>query len=151
MKKDITFSQVAHLYLRSEFTLDTLHISSGTINIGLGLYSSSWYGDLISMCENKDEWKITPIFQPFENLIKPVKANKFVAELLGINEDEEYVMENEIKKLAGSYVRIENDFNIYFQYDEDTKNIPLISILLIAAGYNVFNIKDCRYEEVKEK
>ena len=55
-----------------------------------------------------DVWKhngnlrdnFTPIFQSFKNLIKSVKANKFVAELLGINEGDEYVMIEKIADIA---------------------------------------------------
>lgn len=98
MKTEITFAQVAHLYLRSELKLlDNRIIDEGERN--------KWKSNLDFVY---DVWKhngnlrdnFTPIFQSFKNLIKSVKANKFVAELLGINEGDEYVMIEKIADIA---------------------------------------------------
>ena len=155
MNKEITFEQVAHMYLRSELKN----------NMAFGVYYKDSY------------WKDQPVyFTPFINLIKPVKSNKFVAELLEINEGDEYVMAEQILVLAssieGSNYRGKLDYKIdegeirVFEKGEDPiyntylriwngtfiimgeeyATYPIIQTLLIAAGYNVYGIKNCKYE-----
>lgn len=172
MNKETTFEQVAHLYLRSELkVIFNTATTSETCSITFA------YGD-------GRLYKYIPIFTPFENLIKPTKANKFVAELLGVNEGDEYVMIEKISELACEQMEFSNilstegnpinsirarlvfggkyvyHFSItdlyspvawdYTDHDNivevNLSNQPLIQTLLIAAGYNVFQIKDCKYE-----
>lgn len=151
MKTEITFAQVAHLYLRSDLR---------ALNLDRDEKWKHYLSELYKM--GYDMAKFIPIFQPFENLIKPVKANKFVAELLGINEGDGYVMAH---KICPTTVNARYEFYLsqdcvqynIIGFDE---NILLINntftlgnaranclTLLIAAGYNVFNIKDCKYGE----
>ncbi len=210
MKTEITFEQIAHLYLRSELKLVEQYYPTSKAScdrIFLGIEKSGWYKTSyggkksMSACAN---WNgisgYMPLFSSFENLIKPVKANKFVAELLVIEECSEYIMMKEISKLTYGGITedwIKSDFELKYQpyikeHYEDAReyisskfeaaymgsvnanyevtiesnfivnvayrnekhgrgiigisNQPLIQTLLIAAGYNIYNIKDCKYE-----
>lgn len=143
MNKEIAFEQIAHFYSRSELRLVEQYyptVQNNTPHIFLSVIKSGWYktmcGERVSNVANWDGVSgYMPLFISFENLIKPVKANKFVAELLGINEGDEYTASDELNK-----IRLRG----YGLADWDCE--VQITTLLIAAGYNVYNIKDCRYE-----
>lgn len=152
MKTEITFKQVAHHYLRSELKCYWDGVSG--------------YWNLEKIIDHlvKSDNQFTPIFTPFENLIKQTKANKYVAELLGINEGDEYVMANHLirymtndmsftieNKQSGGYLINWDDGNTWGLLIDDEFQTGIVCVsnwqaLLIAAGYNVFQIKDCKYE-----
>lgn len=157
MKTEITFAQVAHLYLRSDLTIQVgekkfYNLPTFATYMGRSFFDVEEYEG------------VTPIFTPFENLIKSTKANQFVAELLGINEGDEYVMATYLirkmtndmsftkeNKKDGRYLINWDDGNTWGLLIDDTFQTGIVcesywQTLLIAAGYNVFNIKDCKYD-----